>query len=235
MYLPVQWAHQNQKYMKKTIFLIAAFVFAAVVAHAQTEKGSQTLGVDFRFTSLKTTGININPYDNSSYDASNKSASFSIGPSYSYFVSDKLDLGAGFSYSKSTNNYPAVNNFEKQSTHDYGGMIYLRKYFMFQNKIGLRAGPHVGYFYDTNKITYNPSNAIYDENTKTDNFVGGFNFDLLYYPSKHLGITASLANLNYTHYKSDSGSQGHSDGDYFNASFVNSGLSLSVFYAFGSK
>jgi hypothetical protein len=235
MYLPVQWAHQNQKYMKKTIFLIAAFVFAALVSHAQTEKGSQTLGADLRFTSLKATGIIVNPYDNSSYDANNKSTNFSIGPSYSYFISDKLDLGAALSYSQSTNSYPGLNNFEKQSYHDYGGMIYLRKYFMFQGKIGLRAGPHIGYFHDVNRITYDPSNSIYNENIKTDNFEGGLNLDLVYYPSKHLGFTASLANLNYTHSKSDSGTQGHSDGDYFNASFVNSGLSLSVFYAFGSK
>jgi hypothetical protein len=221
--------------MKKTIFLIAAFVFAAVIAHAQTEKGSQTLGADFRFTSQKTTGISINPYDNSSYDAGNKFTSFGIGPSYSYFISDKLDLGAALSYSQNTNSFPVGNNLERQSAHDYGGVIYLRKYFMFQDKIGLRAGPHIGYFHDVNSIIYEPSNPIYNVNTKTDNFSGGINLDLVYYPSKHLGFTASLANLNYTHYRSDLGTQGHSDGDYFNVFFVNSGLSLSVFYAFGNK
>lgn len=221
--------------MKKTIFLIAAFVFAAVIAHAQTEKGYQTLGANFSFTSQKTTGISINPYDNSSYDTSNKFTSFGIGPSYSYFISNNLDLGAALSYSQNTNTFPVGNNLERQSVHDYGGTIYLRKYFMFQDKIGLRAGPHVGYFHDVNKITYGPFNSIYNENTRADNFSGGVNLDLVYYPSRHLGFTASLANLNYTHYKSDSGAQGHSDGDYFNASLFNNGLSLSVFYAFGSK
>lgn len=219
--------------MKKALFLISVLFITALVSHAQIEKGSQTLGVDLGFTYLNTTGIYINPYDNSIYNPGNRTTRLNIGPSYSYFIGDKLDLGAALSYSQNTYSYLPGNSLEKQSDHDFGGAIYLRKYFMFQEKIGLRAGPTIGYYHSTNKIAYGPSNAIYDLNAKTDNFTGGVRLDLVYYPSKHLGFTASLANLNYTHYKSDSGTQGNSKGDYFNASFINDGLSLSVFYAFG--
>lgn len=219
--------------MRKALFLIAVLLLTALVSHAQTEKGSQTLGADLGFTYLKNTGATINPYDNSIYNSSNKTTRFNIGPSYSYFIGDKLDLGASLSYSQNTYSYPPGNNLEKQSERDFGGAVYLRKYFMFQEKIGLRAGPRVGYYHDINKITYEPSNAIYNQDSKTDNFVGGLNLDLVYYPSKHLGFTASLANLYYTHFKSDFGTQGNAKGDNFNASFINDGLSLSVFYAFG--
>ncbi|HEY8999877.1 MAG TPA: outer membrane beta-barrel protein [Mucilaginibacter sp.] len=219
--------------MKKALLLIAVLFLTALASYAQTEKGSQTLGVDLGFTYLNSTGITVNPYDNSNYNSSNKSTRFNIGPSYSYFIGDKLDLGTSLSYSQNTYSYPPGNNLEKQSERDFGGAIYLRKYFMFQEKIGLRAGPRVGYYHDVNKTTYGPSMAIYNENTTTDNFVGGLNLDLVYYPSKHLGFTASLANLYYTHYKSNSGTQGNAKGDNFNASFINDGLSLSIFYAFG--
>jgi len=219
--------------MKKTLLLIAVLFLTALVSQAQTEKGSQTLGADLGFTYLKSTGVTVNPYDNSVYNANNESTRFNIGPSYSYFIGNKLDLGASLSYSQNTYSYPPGNNLEKQSQRDFGGAIYLRRYFMFQEKIGLRAGPRVGYYRDINKTTYGPSNAIYNGDTKTDNFVGGLNLDLVYYPSKHLGLTASLANLYYTRSKSDSGTQGHANGGSFNASFINDGLSLSIFYAFG--
>lgn len=219
--------------MKKTFLLIALLFLTTLVSQAQTEKGSQTLGADLGFTYLKATGIYINSYDNSNFNSGNKTTRFNIGPSYSYFIGNKLDLGAALSYSQNTISFPTGNDFGKQSDHDFGGTIYLRKYFMFQEKIGLRTGPRVGYYHDVNKVIYGPSNAIYNEDTKTNNLVGGLNLDLVYYPSKHLGFTASLANLYYTHYKSDSGTQGNAKGDSFNASFINDGLSLSIFYAFG--
>jgi len=219
--------------MRKALFLIAVLLLTALISHAQTEKGSQTLGADLGFTYLKSSGTTIDPYGNSTYNSGSKSTKFNIGPSYSYFIGDKLDLGTSLTYSQNTYSYPAGNNLEKQSEREFGGAIYLRKYFMFQEKIGLRAGPRIGYYRDINKITYEPANDIYNQDAKTDNFVGGLNLDLVYYPSKHLGFTASLANLYYTHFKSGLGTQGNAKGDNFNASFINDGLSLSVFYAFG--
>jgi hypothetical protein len=83
--------------MKKTFVLIAALLLASVISHAQTEKGNQTLGLNLGFSSQTSTGINVNPFDHSATDAGNKSTSFNTGPVYSYFIANKLDIGAAFS------------------------------------------------------------------------------------------------------------------------------------------
>lgn len=76
--------------MKKTLLLIAVLFLTSLISYAQTEKGSQTFGLNLGFNYNKTSGAYINPYDNSSSDAGVKTTAFNIGPSYSYFVSDKL-------------------------------------------------------------------------------------------------------------------------------------------------
>ena len=86
--------------MKKSIFLIAVFLLAAVMSQAQTEKGTQTLGLNAYFEYSKTNVVNINPYDNSVNSQNNKSTGFNIGPVYSYFIADKLDIGGSLSYGK---------------------------------------------------------------------------------------------------------------------------------------
>ena len=222
--------------MKKTIFLIAAFVFAAAIAHAQTEKGSQTLGINLGFSYSKTSGTSINTSDNSITDVASKYTNFNIGPSYSYFIADKLDIGADLSYNQNHYNYPSVaNSLQRQSINTYGGMVYLRKYFMFKDKIGLRGGPYLGYSRTTNKLFYDGPNTIYDQSNKLDNYNAGMRLDLVYYPTKHLGFSAILANLAYSHVKADEGNQGSSSSDNVNLGFINNNLSISVFYVFGSK
>jgi len=222
--------------MKKTIFLIAAFVFAAVISHAQTEKGNQTLGVDLGFGYTKNNGITISPIDNSGTSTSSKYTYFNIGPSYSYFIADKLDIGAQISYQCNNYNYPATaGGLEKQSSYTYGGNVFIRKYIMFKDKLGLRAGAYAGYSRADNKLTYNDLTSAYDQDTKQNGYDAGLRLDLVYYPSKHLGVAASFANLSYQHAKSDSGNQGSGSSDNLNFSFINNNLSLSLFYVFGGK
>ncbi|WP_426670799.1 outer membrane beta-barrel protein [Mucilaginibacter sp. McL0603] len=217
--------------MKKTIFLIAAFLLAAVVSQAQTEKGTQTLGLNLSFGYNKTSGVDINPYDGSVTNQNNKATGFSIGPDYSYFIADKLDIEASLSYNTNTYNYSYIPGYpQKQSNYSYGGIIYLRKYFMYNDKLGLRAGPYVGYTRGDSKNTNSGPNSIYDEDSKTDNYNAGAKLDLVYYPSKRLGFSATLANLSYTHSKTNSGTQGNSSTDNVSMMFVNNGLGISIFY-----
>jgi hypothetical protein len=216
--------------MKKSIFLIAAFLLAAVVSQAQTEKGTQTLGLNLSFGYNKTNAISINPYENLSSDQSTKSTNFSIGPVYSYFIADKLDIGTSLSYNTNTYSYPLQTNgsLYKQSSYSYGGIIYLRKYFMYNDKLGLRAGPYAGYTRGDSKSTNIDPN--YNSDSKTDNYNAGAKLDLVYYPSKKIGFSATLANLNYSHYKTNGGPQGHSSADNVSMAFINNGLGISVFY-----
>src|SRR3978361_780186 len=114
--------------MKKTLVLIAALLLASVVSQAQTEKGNQTLGLNLGFYYNKSSGVSINPYDNSSTDAGSKNTSFNIGSAYSYFIADKLDLGASLSYGQSSYTYPQIiNNIQKQNSYAFFGSVYLRK------------------------------------------------------------------------------------------------------------
>jgi Outer membrane protein beta-barrel domain len=217
--------------MKKTIVLISAFLLAAVVSHAQTEKGTQTLGLNLEFGYQKTSGVNINPYDNSSTDASSKNTSFNIGPAYSYFIADKLDLGASLSYGQSNYTYPQItNNIEKQTSYAFSGSLYLRKYIMFGGKLGLRAGPYLTYEKGDNKTDYSGTAALYNQDSKLTEYGAGARLELVYYPSKKLGFAASIANVSYDHNKFDNGNQGHSSNDNINASFISNNLGFSVFY-----
>jgi hypothetical protein len=230
---PFKALNKNIKHMKKILFLIAAFLLAAVVSQAQTEKGTQTLGLNLGFGYNKTSGVNINPYDNSSTDAGSKNTSFNIGPAYSYFIADKLDLGASLSYGQSNFTYANTqNNPQKLTSYAFISSVYLRKYIMFGGQFGLRAGPYLGFEKGDNKIGYVGTNAIYSEDSKLTEYSAGARLELVYYPSKKLGFAASIASMNYDHTKFDNGAAGHTSSDNLSAAFINNSLAISVFYVF---
>src|SRR6202007_303062 len=96
----------------------------------------------------------INPYDNSSYTLNTREKSFNFGPVYGYFIGNNLLLGAGLNYSNSTttNVTPDIGTTNEtyptnESLKEIGGDIYLKKYYMYKNKVGLRVGPYLGYGY----------------------------------------------------------------------------------------
>jgi hypothetical protein len=221
--------------MKKVLLLIPAFLLAFQISKAQTEKGSQTLGVNVGFNYQKSKNLSINPYDNSSFNSTIKTTGFSIGPNYSYFIADKLDIGAnlnyaGYSLDDNSPNYPT-----NRDSHEYSAQIFLRKYFMYGNKLGIRTGPYFGYGRYNTKYTYSGADVIYNNSEKINGYSAGINLGLVYYPSKSLGVSANLANLSYNHTKSDNDKQGNGSSDNFNANFISNNLALSVFYVFSAK
>ncbi|SEP44220.1 autotransporter outer membrane beta-barrel domain-containing protein [Mucilaginibacter sp. OK283] len=222
--------------MKKILLLVPAFLLAFQISKAQTEKGSQTLGVNLIFNTQKSSNVSVNPSTGTSSNTKNKYNNFGIGPNYSYFIADKLDIGANLSY-----DHLSVDNgeFSSPSTHhqyDYGAQIFIRKYFMYGDKLGLRAGPYLGYSRYNVKYTYDyPGAAVNSNSSKTDSYNAGINLGLVYYPTKKIGVSATLANIYYAHSKSDDGAQSHGSTDSFNGSFISNGLGLSLFYVFGAK
>lgn len=219
--------------MKRSLILIPVFLFLVQISKAQTEKGSQTLGVNLNFSYYDQSGVNVNPYDNSLAEQSNKFTMFSVGPAYSYFIADNLDLGATLNYSL-TNNKNAPNSLE-QDNKNYGGTLFLRKYVLYKNKIGFRIGPYLGYSIGDQKFIYTGPNSIYNSDAKSHTYEGGADLDLVYYPTKHLGVSISLANLDYQHTRTNSGAQGFSNEDGMNFDFVNNNLAVSLLYVFGGK
>jgi hypothetical protein len=231
--------------MKKFLIAIAVFLSAYQLSNAQTEKGTQTLGLNLGFSYNNSSDYTINIGDNSISTLNTKTTTFSIGPNYSYFIQNNLEIGGSLSYSTSnaTNiaatteaNAVANNGYAtKESSDNISASLFIRRYFMYKNIIGFRTGGYIGYSGGTNKDTYPPSVAAYNYNNTTTYYSAGANLDLVYFPSKKLGIAATLANLEYYHYNANNNSQGHDNGDNITFSLVNNGLTLSVFYVFGPK
>jgi hypothetical protein len=216
--------------MYKKLLLVAVSIITIQTAKAQTEKGSQNLGLGFNVSTTSSNASYFSSYTNS-YGANikGKQTWYSIAPSYSYFIADKLDIGTSLSYGSSNTKYdPALNTTTKETSKGFNGSIFLRKYFLYDNKIGIRTGPYLSYGKTKQTSTYTDSQNNY--NSDIDSYGGGLSLDFVYYPAKNIGLAAGLANLGYAHQKSKGYNEGSSNT--FNLSMVNN-LSLSVFYAFG--
>ena len=224
--------------MKKLALFIAVLLFASLASRAQTSKGDQTLGIDLGFSYSKSNQLDLDPSSATVDNSGNgKTTSFNISPNYSYFIADNLDLGTSLNYTSYVNNANNTNpGYENKNVdRNYGASIFLRKYYMYQNKIGLRVGAYFSYSKQINKYDYPVPNTLSDYDSNQDNYSGGLNLALVYYPTKHLGLSASLANLSYTHSKANNGDQGNASENSVDFGYVNDGLDLSVFYVFGGK
>ncbi|WP_295675997.1 hypothetical protein [uncultured Mucilaginibacter sp.] len=219
--------------MNKLLILIAVFLLTIQFSNAQTEKGNQTLGFNFGFNTGKATEI---PGPQSASLGSTfveKNNYFSLGPNYSYFIANNLDLSVALDFmsNKETN---SDNNFGyplKYTNYQFDAMLYARKYFLYKNKFGIRTGPYIGYGKSTTKYTYTPSD---NNNNNSHNIYAGFKLDMVYYASKKLGFSATLANLQYQRYTSKSGYLGQ-DGNGISLYTGTSALQVSMFYTFGGK
>jgi len=223
--------------MKKKLILTFALLLAFVVSHAQTEKGTQTIGINLQYLHSDQGGSVISPVDNSVTSAGFKYTNFNIGPLYSYFIANNLDLGASISYQNNQDSYPANSNsaMSKSTSKSIGGAIYLRKYFMYKDVIGLRVGPMLRYSHGTGTETYFPAYVAYNQNSKSDFTNIGLQAELVYYPTKHIGLSAMLANAGFSHQSTSNGNQGRQSYNDSYLNLINNGLSLSAFYSFGGK
>ena len=218
--------------MNKFLILIAAFVLTIQFSNAQTTAGTQNLGFYVSYLSTKTNNLSIDPgYPTVTYV--NRAADLSVGPSYSYFIVNNLDIGGILSYSSYTNSNSGGNSVspENESNKEWGATAFIRKYFLYQNKIGFRTGLYVGYDRETLSYIYPPGQSAYNQNTNTNNYSAGLRLDIVYFPLKHLGIAATLASIGYDNFQSNNVTQGETSGNSFNANFTN-GLALSMVYIF---
>jgi hypothetical protein len=223
--------------MNKNLVVCAVLLLAFKIANAQTEKGSQTVGLDFgasRSTSNQgTTG--------GTETVGSATTNFSFGPNYSYFIADKLDIGAALSYQATSQTYTAPDAPDnsgyptKYSNKNFDASVYIRKYYMYKNMIGFRTGAYFTYGYGTDQQTYIGTYAAGSSNGTSHNYDAQIRLDLVYYPSKHLGVSANIASADYSWYKGNGINQANNNGDDASVRFVSDGLQLSVFYVFGSK
>ncbi len=223
--------------MKKSLIVLAALLLAFTSSQAQTEKGNQTLGLNLGLSTLQSSGFDVNQSDNSTSTDNAKTTIFNIGPNYSYFIANNIELGVNLSYGSTVTTFNAtgtnLGNSSNQNSKNYSGNLFVRKYFLHKNKIGIRAGAYLGYGHDSQSINYPPPYSISNYGWKQNFGQAGVDLNLVYFPSKRLGFAALLANMSYEHYTQNNGLQGHSSGNDFNLAFISNGLGFSIFYVFG--
>ena len=223
--------------MNKFLILIAAFLSIYQVSTAQTEKGNQTVGFNVSYSGSSFTD---NVFSNTGYSFSKiKTTFFTLGPLYSYFIADRVDMGASFSLNSYTTNTNSPNSsITEYGNHNksYEALMYVRKYFLYANKIGVRTGPYVGYTWADQGYGNQDSRSDNLFSQKSHGYEAGAKLEAVYFPSKRLGVSAMIANFQYEHFKGKNSSSAgleQTNGNNINFSFINSGLALSLFYVFG--
>lgn len=228
--------------MNKKLTLIIFALIGSITLKAQTQKGDQLLGGNIGF-SIANGNTDYANFNNSSYNYSGKTKtnSFSIGPNYSFFIADDLDLGAsaGYATQKTTYNYSVYNPattilVNENKIQSVSGSVYLRKYFLYKQKIGVRTGPYAQYYSSKYQNTYLDPSAVNNNTQKGYTVNAGLILDLVYFPTRRIGIASNLGSLAYSHYdiKNDSQSfSNHDKSNTFGLGFT-SALNLSVFYCF---
>ncbi|RYY06314.1 MAG: hypothetical protein EOP43_06720 [Sphingobacteriaceae bacterium] len=228
--------------MNKKITLLLFALICSITLKAQTQKGTHTLGGNIGFSTASGTTDYIN-FNNSIYNYSDKTKTnfFSIGPNYSFFIADNLDFGlsAGYSTQKMTYDYPVYSPatavlIKEGKLQAVSGSVYLRKYFLYNGKIGIRTGPYAQYYYNKYQNLYTDLNTVNDNTQKGYTVNTGLILDLVYFPTRRIGVASNLGYLAYSHYdmKNDNQSfSNHDKSDSFGLGF-SSALNLSVFYCF---
>lgn len=212
--------------MKLNLSLLVLALACISVAHAQTEKGTKTLGLSVSYSSQET--------ENANWESKTKLKYFGIGPTFSYFISDKLDIGAGLSYSWEDHNQDAEGAFyNNQEAKWYGASVFLRKHIMFSDQFGLRTGPFAIFGKGESTMYFDDSST---RNLTTNNFQGGLNLGIEYFPTKRIGIAANLASLSYSYSKEkiEQTTESVTKTNSFGLDVTN-GLNLSIFLVFGGK
>lgn len=218
--------------MNKFLIAIAAFLLTIQFSNAQTAAGTQNLGLNLSYYSSKTNEFPVGSVNYPEVPYQNKNYLFSGGPDYSYFIASNLDIGASASYSSSTstNSSDEYDMPVRMFNSEWSATVYLRKYFLIDNKFGIRTGPYISIGGQDFKTSYGPDVNNEFDNSPGHNVSAGIRLDLVYYATKRMGITAALADLSYQHYTT-SGNIQPDNGNGLNLGFT-SGLELSAFYIF---
>jgi hypothetical protein len=223
--------------MNKKIIMMLLALSSTVALKAQTQKGDQLLGGALGVSTGKSTIEYANTANNANFGYTNKNTSFSIGPNYSFFVANNLDLGAGIGYSYQKNNMSNVNmnsyNPDKTTAQGFSATVYLRKYFLYDNKIGIRTGPYASFERDRTTYEFTTSNTPYTGPQSQTLASGGIGLDFVYFPYKKVGLAASIGSLSYTHNDAKQPQSGYSTRSNSVGFNFASGVNFSVFFAFG--
>lgn len=211
--------------MKLNLSLLVLALASISVARAQTEKGAKTLGFSVNYSTQKNYRDGI---------TEEKMTYFGIGPSFSFFVKDRLEIGTSLSYFHENRDYEGQNSYVSAlKGQQFGLSVFLQKHIMLSEQFGIRTGPYASIFSGDSESSY-PTEPKREMTSK--GFRGGLNLGIEYFPVKNIGIAANLASLSYTHTKEEV--KGTTETVSKINSFgldVTNGLNLSIFLVFGAK
>jgi hypothetical protein len=216
--------------MYKKLLLAFVSIISINTVKAQTEKGSQMLGISFGVNTSSSDTKYLDYSTNAMTNVHGKQTNYSIAPTYSYFVADNLDLGLSVGYGQSKQDYDAVYNPSNIKSNGFNAGIYLRKYFLYENKLGIRTGPMFNYQHGKYTQEY-ASNQQSNSESITNTYSGGLGLDFVYFPVKRLGLTAALGGITYAHQDTKGTTPATSNS--FDASFANRFV-FSINYVFGN-
>lgn len=222
--------------MKKHFIALAALVFSFQLAHAQTEKGDQTLGLNLNYYHLSSSLGNANH----SFIQHNSQENWGIGPLYGYFVANNWEVGISPGYNRMTTSNIDENGRYRQTQRGYGISAFVNRYFLYDHKFGFRTGGYLGYGHSKSSYVsiYSSESGLYSNaptNDLNDNYTVGANIALVYFPTPQMGLTLTLAGLSYTHNENTSTTSGGGRSDTVNFNATNNNLGVSVFFVFGGK
>ena len=221
--------------MKKlTLLLLAAL--CSLTASAQTEKGRQWIGGSFSLSHNKAEESSSPEF--SVIGAMRKQNSYQIGPSYTYFVADKLSILANVGYTHShldqtyyNNPTLQINNSTSESkTNGYFASLGINKFFLYEDKVGIKTGPYAQY--NLTKSTISQSDSSNNLEFESTGFTAGIGLDFVYFPVKKIGLVASLGSLAFSHIKSEGATNTNKQTD-FGLNFFSSAQTFSIVYIFG--
>lgn len=185
--------------MKVFFVSIALLMITFLDGFAQTEKGSQTLGLTF--------GLNLSESERRDNPEvillKIKNTNFSIGPSYSYFIKKNLDIGLNLGYTYNNNKTQVISTQRSDYIEDQSFEVgtFIRKYFLVSKNFGIRNGAYLNYEGGKNERFEWVNDAPNLTNGEFKNYTGGLLFDLVFYPAKKFGLASNIVNVFVYHQK----------------------------------
>lgn len=212
--------------MKRHLLIALLTLVTTTLSMAQTGKGHKFIGGSFyyNYDEAGTVSYITYPQGNTQYFRSNLT-SFNISPEFGVFLSDKLTLSVqpGFSRVSGTE-----TSYYYSNTNALDNYVYTNDYYT--NIIGLAINARY-YIPLADKVAIYPQLGISSNHVLNNFTVGSLNIgggpNVVFFPTKKLGLNMGFGNINYNYNYQTNGST-------VNLSLNNS-FSFGVNYYWGGK
>lgn len=215
--------------MKKLTFLLLA-ALSGLTASAQTEKGSQWIGGSISASHDKVSSRHNDPAQQIS-NTDQKSNVLRVGPSYNYFLADKLGLEIGAGYENIHQDSSGPEQSGETDSKNYYASLNLKKYFLYDNIVGFGIGPYATYSRGKNRSQNNDALLNYNYDSTNNYFSTGLGINFVYFPVKKVALTAGIGSLGYQYSKMN-GAQRELKSNTFGFDLMSS-TTFSIYYVFG--